>query len=151
MTEVMEKTAQVKLKTSTKLNLIIGMISVLFIGAAIFNFAFLTRPVSVTLPEQKTDVVSPYITITFPRNGELVSGEINIEAFAYDDQQVKNVSFYLNNTLKEIDDNEKDGWTMTWDTRTSPDGTDVLKALVTDTGDNASVSKPVTVVVKNKI
>ena len=149
MTEVMEKTAQVKIKSLTKLNLIVGMISTLFIGAVIFNFAFLTTPLTVTVSEEK-DIILPYVTINSPRNGELISGEVTIEAFAYDEQKVKNVSFYIDNTLKEMDYHQEDSWIMKWNTESYTNGTYTISASVTDQAGNRSVSQPVTVMIKNE-
>lgn len=139
-----------KIKTMTKVNIVIGMISALFLGAAIFNAAFMTTPVSISVvPVQPKDVISPYVTINEPANGAEVSGEITVSTFAQDNQGVKSVGFYIDNLLKKIDKDSRDGWTMTWNTETHLNGRYIIKAIAYDAAGNQHISQLITITVKN--
>ena len=145
-----DKAVTTKIKPMTKINIVIGMISVLFLGATIFNAAFLTTPISVSVAQnQQEDMIAPYVVINSLTNNEAVTGEIAISAFAYDDQKLKRVDFYIDNLLKKTDQNENDNWTMTWDTTTHPNGKYVLKAVAYDTAGNYHESQPITINIKN--
>jgi len=146
----MEQAVKTKTKTFTKINVVLGMISAFFIGAAIFNGAFLTTPVSVTVntPLPK-DVIAPYVSIADPIDYTEASGEKTVTAFAYDNQQIESVYFYIDNILKKVDNEAEDGWTLIWYSDVYPDGIHILKAVAYDTSGNQHESQAVNITVKN--
>lgn len=143
-------TAETKTETTTKtslsvkINIIMGMISALFVGAALAN-ATIINPPKLT----GADIIAPYVTIVSPINNSIVSGNIIFQASTYDASGIKKVEFYINGSLKQVDENGQDGWLMNWQTTAYPNGSYQLVAKSFDKYDNSQASQAIFVTVNN--
>ena len=118
-----ETKVKTKVKLATKINIIIGMVCALLIGYFLFNSAFLATSATVSSSQdeeasQEIDVIAPYVKIISPQNLQefKIGDEIEITAYADDENEVAYVKFFLNNKLQVKDDDSSDGWGLTWDT-----------------------------------
>ena len=89
----------------------------------------------------------PLVTITNPKNGDTVSGHVNISADASDsDGSVVQVEFFVDNMSVGVDSDISDGWSTSWDSATASEGTHSISAEAKDNDGNiASDSISVTV------
>lgn len=139
---VVETKVQTKVKLGTKINIIIGMISALFIGAMIVNAAFLTTPYTVYQAQGETDVIAPYVSMRAPNNLQefKIGDEITITAYAYDNSgKLKELDFFVNDLLKSSLKNLENGeHSIIWDSRLYVEGDYVIYARATDEAGNQS-------------
>ena len=75
----------------------------------------------------------PTATVTNPTEGTTVSGSVTVTATASDDKGVTKVEFFVDSTSLGNDTNGSDGWSVSWNTTSTSDGTHVVKAIATDT------------------
>jgi N-acetylmuramoyl-L-alanine amidase len=88
----------------------------------------------------------PSVALTYPTDGETVSGTVTVTADADDDSGVAQVEFSLDGISFVADADGSDGWSATWDTTTVADGIHTLTATATDSADQtASDSISITV------
>lgn len=73
----------------------------------------------------------PYVSITSPSNGDTISGIVNIQASATDDDGIAKVEFYVDNELKNTDSTSPYKWV--WDTTSYSSGVHTIKAKAFDT------------------
>jgi hypothetical protein len=73
----------------------------------------------------------PEISITSPKNGDVVSQTVPVKVKVKDDVGVKKVEFYLDQKLKKSDSNAPFGWL--WDSVTTASGFHTLKVKAFDT------------------
>jgi uncharacterized protein (TIGR02145 family) len=66
------------------------------------------------------DTTAPVIIITYPVNGSILSGSVNVSADVTDDNAISNVEFYIDGVLKFIDNSAP--WTYAWDTESYANG-----------------------------
>lgn len=90
----------------------------------------------------------PVVAVTSPAEGATVSGTVTVSADATDDRGVAQVTFAVDGGTIGTDADGTDGWSLPWDTTTTPDGAHSVQATATDTGGH-SVSATVTVTVEN--
>jgi hypothetical protein len=88
----------------------------------------------------------PSVSITFPADGALVSGTVNIQASASDDDAVVKVEFYIDGLLKSTDNTSP--YSYSWDTTTYSKGTRKVKAIAYDSI-NQTNSHEISVTVDN--
>ena len=77
--------------------------------------------------------VPPTVTLTAPADGATVAGTIAVAADASDDIAVVQVEFFADGVSLGADSDGSDGWSVSWDTTTAPDGPVSLTATATDT------------------
>jgi hypothetical protein len=88
----------------------------------------------------------PTVTLTAPSDGAAVAGAVVVVADAGDDFAVTQVEFFAGGMSLGVDTEAGDGWSVTWDTTSSPDGAIALAATATDTsGQTGTDSISVTV------
>jgi hypothetical protein len=88
----------------------------------------------------------PSVILTNPLDGATLSGTVPITADATDDQGVSQVEFFVDGASLSVDSDGTDGWSLSWDTTASSDGSHTVTAMATDTiGQTASDSISVTV------
>jgi len=88
----------------------------------------------------------PTVTLTAPTAGSTVAGVVTTTATAGDDLGVTQVEFFADGVSLGVDGNGADGWSVSWDTTGSADGSVVVAATATDTGgQTATDSHAVTV------
>ncbi len=88
----------------------------------------------------------PTVSITSPANGSDVSGTIAVSANASDDIGVTRVEFSVDGDSIGVDTNGGNGWSVSWDTTSAPEGPALVSAVATDTdGQVANTSISVTV------
>ena len=106
-----------------------------------------TRIASVKLRDCGTPVdTPPTVAITSPAQGATVSGTVTVTADATDDHGVTQVEFFVDQTSLGVDTNGGDGWSASWNTTTTGDGSHTVSATATDTiGQTGSDSHTVTV------
>ncbi len=75
----------------------------------------------------------PTVTITGPADGATVSGATTVTADATDTDGVSKVEFFADGASLGVDTDAGDGWSIDWDTTTSPAGPVSLSATATDT------------------
>lgn len=123
------------------------------VAEAVGEFYALRRPTPRRRPGPRRGPMSrdlrPLVSIADPKDGEFVSGDATISAYAFDDEGVVLVDFYLNDAPLGSDEDGYDGWSVVWDTTQVEDGPYTLTATAIDTiGQEASDS--VTVMVDNE-
>ena len=92
----------------------------------------------------------PSVSITAPPDGGEVEGTVDITADATDDVAVTQVVFRVGTTTVGTDQNGSDGWSVSWDTTTVPNGTHTITAVASD-GNNQTASDSVVVTVDNPV
>ena len=89
---------------------------------------------------------SPTVAITSPAQGATVSGSITVSADATDNVGVTQVEFFVDGASVAVDTNSTDGWSASWNTTTTGDGSHTVSGTATDTiGQTGSDSHAVTV------
>ena len=88
--------------------------------------------------------------IVSPRDGEIVSGDVTVAAFAFDDKDVTGVDFVVDDSPLGPDEDGSDGWSVVWDTSQVGDGGHTLTATATDTIGQKATDR-VSVVVDNEL
>lgn len=135
-----ETKVQTKLKLTTKINIILGMISALFIGVMLFNAAYLTTPLTVTTQTQgETDVIAPLIKINNPKTLQefKVGDKIDVIFNTYDNSGLVDVKIFINDTLKTSMLNLENGdHNLSWDTGSYKAGIYTLYGQATDKAGN---------------
>lgn len=89
------------------------------------------------------DITPPTVTITSPRNGSSVTGNVTISVAATDNVGVTQVSIYVDNTLKCTDTVAP--YTCTWNTKKIASGSHTITATAWDKAGNAGYATAVTV------
>ena len=92
----------------------------------------------------------PEATLTAPTGG-VVSGAVALGATAADDRGVAQVAWTVDGTTVAVDTNGADGWSGSWATGATPDGTRAVRAVVTDSGGQTASSAPASVRVLNHL
>lgn len=92
----------------------------------------------------------PTVSITSPASGATVSGVITVRANASDNRGVVGVQFRLDGANSGAED-EFAPYEITWDTRSTPNGTHALSAVARDAAGNRATSATVTVTVANGV
>ena len=152
MTEKMTQIlTQQKVKVTTKINLVIGMVSVFFIGLAMFNNAFLLGPVGWknSIIAQAPDTTPPTAVISSPINNQKISGVFNITTTLTDNTEVKKVEFYLDGKLRYTEYQPKTNWVYYWDTTKTSNGDHLFMIKVFDKAGNTTLVDPVLVTINN--
>ncbi len=90
----------------------------------------------------------PSVTLVSPAEGATVSGTVTVTANASDDNGVKQVQFFVDGVSIGVDTDGSNGWSVTWNTTTSVDGSHTVTATATDTA-NKTTSDTNTVNVDN--
>jgi uncharacterized protein YjiK len=96
------------------------------------------------------DNSAPSVGITSPTAGATVSGTTPVTANATDPQGLGSVTFFVDGTTAiGTDTNGADGWSVPWNTATSPNGGHALTARAVNRGGLATTSAQVQVTVSN--
>jgi hypothetical protein len=95
------------------------------------------------------DNTSPSVVIDAPGAGAQVSGLTALSATASDNQGVAKIEFRVDGAGIGTDTDGTDGWSISWDTVTTADGTHTLTAVAFDTAGNTNTSVGVNVTVRN--
>jgi subtilisin family serine protease len=93
------------------------------------------------------DTNPPSVKITYPSDGDTVSGAITVKVDASDDSGVSKVELYKNGVLFAVDSEAP--YEFYWDTTADPDGVYVLAAKAYDLAGNCGESSNVSVNVVN--
>ncbi|MEM1550835.1 MAG: Ig-like domain-containing protein [Candidatus Bathyarchaeia archaeon] len=93
------------------------------------------------------DTTPPSVRITYPENGDIISGAIIVSVEASDNISVVRVELYRNNALFAVD--SETPYQFYWDTTADPDGTYTLVAKAYDSAGSVGVSSPISVSVVN--
>lgn len=94
------------------------------------------------------DTESPDVQITYPANGSVVSGTVNITAEATDNKEVARVEFHIDGSLASTSTSEP--YTYSWVTTSLPDSSSHnIYAKAYDAVGNEGISSTVTVIVDN--
>ncbi len=94
------------------------------------------------------DGEAPQVEITFPIDGSVVSGTVEITADATDDSMVVNVEFYIDDSLVSTDTLEP--YTHSWSTVGLVDSSShTIYAIAYDDEDNEGTSPTISVIVYN--
>jgi len=108
-------------------------------------YAALKIASSVSPPPPDTN--PPSVKITYPSDGDTVSGTITVKVDASDDSGVSKVELYKNGALFAVDSEAP--YEFYWDTTADPDGVYVLAAKAYDLAGNCGESSNVSVNVVN--
>jgi hypothetical protein len=96
------------------------------------------------------DNTAPTVAVTSPPTGDTVSLTIPVVASASDNRGVTHVQFFVDGTTSiGTDTNGADGWSVSWNTTATSNGSHPLTAVARDAAGNATTSAPVTVTVDN--
>ena len=103
-----------------------------------------THIASVKLRDCGTPVdTSPTVAITSPAQGATVFGSITVSADATDNVGVTQVEFFADGASVGVDTNSTDGWSASWNTTTTGDGSHTVSATATDTiGQTGVIATP---------
>jgi hypothetical protein len=92
------------------------------------------------------DGASPVSTIEYPKNGQRISGQVDVTAIAQDGTGVQKIEFYLDGVLASSDNQGTDAsWRWPWDTAMATEGSHTLSIKAYDIIGNTSVSPTITV------
>ena len=94
------------------------------------------------------DFWPPTVQITSPASGATVSGTISVTASATDNRGVAGVQFQLNGANGGAEDTSEP-YAVSWDTRSTANGSYTITAVARDAAGNRATSQPVTVTVDN--
>ncbi len=98
--------------------------------------------------EPPADTTAPSVSITSPKNGDTVSGNITVEVSASDDQSgISKVELYVDGS--KVAEDTSAPYTFSLDTTSISDGTHKLVAKAYDGAGNVGTSAEVTITVKN--
>ncbi len=98
--------------------------------------------------EPPADTIAPSVSITSPKNGDTVSGNITVEVSASDDQSgISKVELYVDGS--KVAEDTSAPYTFSLDTTSISDGTHKLVAKAYDGAGNVGTSAEVTITVKN--
>ncbi|MCX8171718.1 MAG: Ig-like domain-containing protein, partial [Candidatus Bathyarchaeota archaeon] len=98
-------------------------------------------------PPPPPDTSPPKVEITYPRDGDTVSGAIIVSVSADDDRGVVKVELYKGGVLFATDSDKP--YEFYWNTAADPDGQYKLVARAYDAAGNTGESSPITVNVVN--
>ncbi len=98
-----------------------------------------------TLP---TDTAPPTVAITAPGSGAVLAGTVTVTATASDDVKLAGVQFLVDGSALGTEDTTSP-YSISWATRSSPNGTHTLSAIARDTAGNTAVSPTVEVTTNN--
>ncbi len=108
-------------------------------------------PISVYIDNDENveeDNVPPTGSITYPPSSATVSGTVDIQIEAFDNNQIAHVDIVIDGSISIRDETEPYGYS--WNTTTATEDTDhFITASVTDTSNNTTNLMPVTVFVNN--
>ncbi len=98
------------------------------------------------------DTTPPTISLTAPTSGATVTGTVTLSATATDNVGVTGVQFQLDGgNLGAVLSGAGPGYTLSWDTTASSNGSHTLTAVASDAAGNQGVSSAVTVTVNNPV
>ena len=110
-------------------------------------------PISVYVDNDENievDTTPPTGTIIYPPAAAIVSGNVNIQIDAFDNEKVEEVEIVIDGSFSIVDYTSPYGYT--WDTNTASEDMDhFITATVTDSSGNTTNLMPVTVFVDNEI
>ena len=95
-----------------------------------------------------SDTVPPTVSVTSPSGGATVSGTTTVSANASDNVGVAGVQLKLDGANLGAEDTSAP-FSMSWDTRTAPNGSHTLTAVARDAAGNRTTSAAVSVTVSN--
>ncbi|OJT18181.1 hypothetical protein BO221_42635 [Archangium sp. Cb G35] len=98
---------------------------------------------------RETDVTPPAVAITSPAEGATLERVVNVGVAASDDFGVQRVELYDGDTLIATSPYAPSVYSLSWATRTVPNGLHTLTARAYDLAGNVSTSAPVTVLIDN--
>ena len=107
------------------------------------------NPVSVFVDNQNpVDVVAPSVLIMHPASGQTISGIINIEIVATDNDSVSHVVFYIDGNQEFVDYSLP--FNYQWETQDfEEDWEHTIAAVAYDTSGNYTLTQPITVYLDN--
>ncbi len=94
------------------------------------------------------DTTAPTVSMSAPSNGATVTGTTNVSANASDNVAVAGVQFKLDGANLGAEDTSAP-FTVSWDTRTTTNGSHQLSAVARDATGNSTTSSPIIVTVDN--
>lgn len=107
-----------------------------------------TTPILVKI--DNVDNESPIGSIIYPYTGQMVDGIVDITIEASDNNEIKSVSYYINNELRGY--NTDAPYVYSWNTEVEEDDLDYsIYAIVTDQNENSVTLGPISVRVNNNI
>jgi len=120
------------------------------VGAKAFDSAGESGFASVTVyvTNQETDVAPPTVAITKPRDGETVSGMVEVAVDAHDNKLLDYVFLFIDDALKQM--KNFGPFTYPWNTTRERNGAHKLTAKALDASKNQGLSPVVTVIVNNE-
>lgn len=93
------------------------------------------------------DSTPPSVTLINPKNGDVLSNVVKLEADASDDTGVEKVVFYVNeNVIAEV---KSAPYIYNWDSGNAANGANVIKAVAFDKAGNSASSQFINVTAKN--
>jgi hypothetical protein len=109
-----------------------------------------TAATTITVTVFNVDTTPPTVSVTSPANGATVTGAVNVTASAADNFAVAGVQFQLDAANLGGEDLTSP-YSFIWDTRTTPDGSYLVRATARDVAGNVTISAPVLVTVSNAV
>lgn len=110
---------------------------------------FSQQQYSIVTTYETADVIAPYVELTSPQDGDELTGDVSIKAFAYDETNTVEVHFSINGLLQHVDKDASDGWSMMWDTRNQENDSYVLDVTAHDAAGNIGFTRQITVTLNN--
>jgi hypothetical protein len=92
---------------------------------------------------------APSVSVSSPVAGAAVRGTVPVVASASDDEAVTKVEFFVGATSLGIDTVGSNGWSVSWNTLTLPEGNRSLTAVATDSIAQTTTSNAVVVRIDN--
>ena len=107
------------------------------------------NPISVLVDNQNPpDVIPPSVMIMYPASGQTISGVIDIDIIANDNDSVSHVVFYIDGNQEFIDENTP--FNYSWNTEEfQEDWEHTIAVVAYDSTGNYTLTQPITVFVDN--
>lgn len=105
--------------------------------------------ISVTVTGGVEDTTAPTVDLTFPADGDTVSGTITMAAAATDDLGVSTVEFFVDGASvgTGTPSGQAGPWTLAWNTTSVADGAHALMVKAYDAAGNVGIDDDTTVIV----
>jgi len=104
-----------------------------------------TQPIAVTV--NNSDNIAPYGSITYPYAGQIISGVVDIQVNATDNDSINTVTFYINGSEESSDNTPP--FSTEWNTELFDDMEYVLTANISDFNNNTFLTQGITVTINN--
>ncbi|MFH1207519.1 MAG: Ig-like domain-containing protein [Patescibacteria group bacterium] len=135
-----------QVKTTTKITLVIGMITAGFVGLTLFSNAFLAGPISRNRPPVDTN--PPFIRLQTPF-ASITAGTKILSISLMDYSEISLATLSIDGKVEYRENNPKSQWLFVLNTNYLTSGKHVISFTATDSAGNSAASEPISFIAAN--